>query len=119
MTANAARGEIPVELAGQSLVLRPTFDALARIEGETGVGVYALTRRLEAALNGVAGELRATDVAAVLVAGSAGGNGRSRDEITTLIVEAGLVDAAAAAFSFLVRALAGGREKNLGAPAVG
>lgn len=111
--ANAHRGEIAVELGGRAVTLRPTFEALARIEGETGVGVYALARRLQAALTDQSGELRAGDVASVLSAGIAAAEGRTpaKAEIGALIVEAGLIAAASAAFAFLIRALAGERDR--------
>ena len=106
---NPYRGEVAVELAGRPVTLRATFEALARIEGETGAGAFALARRLEALLKGEAGEVRASEVAAVLAAGIGAAEGRqpAKEEIGELIAEARLIHAASAAYALLVRALVG------------
>lgn len=45
-TPNKERGEVLVELKDSPLILRPTFDAIVKIEGETGMSVTRLARSL-------------------------------------------------------------------------
>lgn len=47
MTANPARGEASLRIAGETLVLRPTFAALVAAEGELGP-LFALVERAAA-----------------------------------------------------------------------
>ncbi len=115
---NLHRGEVEVELAGRSVRLLATFEALARIEGETGAGTFALARRLESLLKGQDGEVKASEVAAILRAGVAAAEGHAptKEEIGALIAEAGLIHAASAAFAFLVRALIGHKDGDQARP---
>jgi len=120
--ANPHRGEIEVELGGRTITLRPTFEALARIETETGLGIYALARALQAMfpgnVNGVQPTVTMAQVVSVIAAGMSGAEGRkvSHIEAGALVLEAGLFQGAAVAFAFLARALTGGQEKNGAAP---
>lgn len=45
MTANAQRGEVEITLAGQTYTLRPTFEAVARIESRLNCGIFGLANR--------------------------------------------------------------------------
>lgn len=109
---NIHRGDVGAMLAGTRVTLRPTFEALARMEGETGAGLLALARRFEAALVRREGDLRIGDVAAVLRHGIAAAEGKAPDDeaLGALIAEAGLIAAAGAAFALIARALTGAGE---------
>lgn len=56
--ANPARGEAAIVVAGETLVLRPSFEALVAAEEELG-GLFALVERA------AAGELRLGEIAAL------------------------------------------------------
>ena len=45
MAANTQRGEIDITLGGKDYVLRPSFDAIAKIEARLGKGIYGLCTR--------------------------------------------------------------------------
>ena len=47
--ANKARGEVTLELGGESYVLVPSFGAVCEIEDKTGANLFNLGRRLELA----------------------------------------------------------------------
>ena len=61
--ANPHRGEVEIELGGETYILRPTFHALVEIEERLGEGIVALTSRLSR------GDIRLKDVATILHAG--------------------------------------------------
>jgi hypothetical protein len=44
-SANPDRGEVEVSLANKTMIMRATFDALARIEAQTGMGIVELAKR--------------------------------------------------------------------------
>jgi len=45
--ANTARGEVALQLGGETFVLRPTFEAACEIEDAVGASLYEVGRRLE------------------------------------------------------------------------
>ncbi len=49
MSANRKRGEVTLELGGESYVLVPSFGAVCEIEDKTGANLFNLGRRLELA----------------------------------------------------------------------
>ncbi len=78
---NAARGEVLLTVAAKEYVLRPTFQALAAIEGRTGDSVLDIIRR------GARGSAKVADVYAVLAEGSrAGGKSIPPDVLGTFIL---------------------------------
>lgn len=103
MTANAARGDVEVTLAGETLVLRPTFEALAAIEQRTGEGIPRLLARFPS------NSYRATDVMAILDEGikAAEGQARPKTALARTIRDAGLLEAAVAAARLLGAAITG------------
>ncbi len=60
---NAVRGEIAVELGGQSYTLRPTYAAIARAEALADAGIVKIANRL------FEGDVRMSDIAAIVCAG--------------------------------------------------
>ncbi len=47
--ANKARGEVKLELGGETYVLRPTFGAVCEIEDAIGANLFDMGRKLERA----------------------------------------------------------------------
>ncbi len=45
--ANKARGEVTLELGGESYVLVPSFGAVCEIEDKIGTNLFSLGRRLQ------------------------------------------------------------------------
>jgi len=84
MSANAARGEAALTVAGETLVLRPSFEALVAAEEELGP-LFGLVERA------ADGALKVSEMAALFWHCV---NGRAehctRDKIGAAIVEAGL-----------------------------
>ena len=102
--ANKHRGEIEVKLAGKTWTIRPAFQALAEIEGITGLGIAAVVRRF------TKGEFGIDDVAAVIAAGIRAAHDDAPDfeSVKRAIVEEGFNKFAVVASEFLAGALAGG-----------
>lgn len=59
---NHLRGDKTIQLGDQSITLRPTFNALATIEQQTGYSLIALTRRL------ANGEAKLAELHSIIVA---------------------------------------------------
>ena len=109
--ANDERGEITVTLGGVEYTLRPTFEALAEMESQSGIGVLPLARRFMTQDWGV------RDLAAVLAPAITAGGGKIPDNLGQLIIAAGPLRVAATVARFLSDALVGDA-KNADAPAV-
>ncbi|HEY0446185.1 MAG TPA: gene transfer agent family protein [Allosphingosinicella sp.] len=80
-TANPARGEAAILVAGETLVLRPSFEALVAAEEELGP-LFALVERA------AGGGIRVAEIAALFWHCS--GRGVARERIGEAIVERGL-----------------------------
>ena len=80
-TANPARGEAAILVAGETLVLRPSFEALVAAEEELGP-LFALVERA------AGGGLRVAEIAALFWHCS--GRRAARERIGEAIVERGL-----------------------------
>lgn len=61
---NPARGETPIQIHGEIFAMRPTLDAMLRIEKSVGKSVFALVTQLGDPRN-----LQLTDVLAILEIG--------------------------------------------------
>lgn len=104
MTANPHRGEVEIELDGKRFVMRPTFQAIAEIEQQTGTGLIALLHRM------TDGSLRVSDLAVIVAAGlRAAGEPASRDKVGSLLLQDGLEKTLAPASQFLMNAVTGGK----------
>lgn len=104
MTANPHRGEVEIELDGKRFVMRPTFQAIAEIEQQTGTGLIALLHRM------TDGGLRVSDLAVIVAAGlRAAGEPASRDKVGSLLLQDGLEKTLAPASQFLMNAVTGGK----------
>lgn len=78
---NPARGEAALSIAGEALLLRPSFEALVAAEQELG-SLFALVERA------AEGGLRVAEIAALFWHCS--GGGVSREQIGAALVEQGL-----------------------------
>jgi hypothetical protein len=106
-TANPHRGEVEITLKAdggeKTFVLRPTFQALAEIEGRAGTGVVALARKA------AAGELGIGEAAAIVAAGlRAAGEPAGHDKVGEMVFRTGLIEVLPAVGAFLVAGLSGG-----------
>lgn len=79
--ANAARGEAAILMAGEAVVLRPSFSALVAAEEELG-SLFALVERA------AAGELRLGEMAGLFW--HCAGEGASREAVGEAVAEMGL-----------------------------
>lgn len=100
-SANPARGEAAVRVAGEMLVLRPSFAALVAAEGETGP-LFALVERAAAGSLGL-GEM----VALFWHCLSDAPEGLTRDAFGEAVIAEGLAQAAPVLRVLLGQILAG------------
>ena len=101
--ANKQRGEVEVVLGGKSWTMRPAFQALAEIEGMTGLGIAAVVKRFIESQFGI------DDVAAVISASIRAAHDDAPDfeTIKRAIVAEGFNEFALVASKFLAAALGG------------
>lgn len=102
MTANTLRGEVVFKAGERELTLRPTFDALAKIEGIVGQSFFAYVQDLNAST------ARITEVAAITAAACV--DDITAEEAGELIVEYGAVAFINGPFSELILRGAGYHE---------
>ncbi len=105
--ANKARGEVTLELGGESYVLVPSFGAVCEIEDKIGANLFNLGRRLELA------EISASDLidmahACLAPVGYKGDKAR----LGEAIVEAGALKVIAALTEFCRNYAFGGQEEK-------
>jgi len=87
---NEDRGELAIELDGERFGLRPSYEALAEIESELGVGLMALTRE---ALGGTLTMAQMGQVVAILIRAwgrsqnNVNAGGAKTDKITRMIMD--------------------------------
>ncbi len=85
--ANPLRGEAQLTIAGAPRLLRPSFTALVAAEEELGP-LFALVERAGA------GQLRLAEIATLFWHCLAEGEGLSREQVGTAVLEAGLAQSA-------------------------
>lgn len=107
---NPQRGDVAVRLGGKAYVMRPTFEALAEIEGITGRGIVDLLNRFSRK------EFGAKDTAAVIFAAikSGGEIGANYEAVGRMVVSDGLVNFIPAISAFLANAVTGGETPDPG-----
>ena len=86
-TANSARGEAAIHVAGREVLLRPTFDALVRAEEELGP-LFALIERAGDS------QLRLTDIATLFWFCQSPQACVTREEMGEALLALGLANAA-------------------------
>ncbi len=107
MAANEFRGDVSLTLGERTLTLRPTYEAMAQIETEMGMGLLALVRQFAHQDIGV------LQLACVIhLAAKAGGSDIERVEVGALIIGSGFADAAKAATDLLTNAVTGGQKSG-------
>jgi hypothetical protein len=107
--ANRHRGEVEVVLGGKSYAMRPTFEALAQIQDDTGVGLFGLLLRIR--------DQSPTDMVAVVYQGIRYGEDPrisppSREDVGRAMVEEGLTKFTDPIVAFIEQALYGWEEKK-------
>jgi hypothetical protein len=101
VSANPHRGEASLVVAGETLVLRPSFGALVAAEEELG-SLFALVERA------AAGELKLSEIATLFDHLSAGRpSAITRDKIGEAVVEQGLAKVSPVLRTVLGQILAG------------
>lgn len=100
---NIARGEVPLAVAGEALIMRLSLGALAELESRLEAkGLIALAERFET------GAFRGQDLIALLTAGLRGaGRSISEKEVADLAFDGGAVGAARAASRLLAVSFGG------------
>lgn len=106
-TANKFRGEVNLSLGDSTLLLRPTYTAIAEWEDKAGAGTVQILYRLSASAYRLA-EL----VAVVAAAARAGGHKITDDQVGDMIVDHGVVEVVPAIAKMLANCLTGGREPD-------
>lgn len=105
--ANAARGEVTLQLGPQSFVLRPTFGAICEIEDALGTTIFEIGRKLELA------EITARDLVSFAHAClGACGHPIARDALAEAIVAAGTHHTIATLVEFCRNYAFGGRQEK-------
>lgn len=105
--ANPDRGEVAITLAGQEIVLRPTFDAIAKIRAATGVPFGQSYSRIAA--------LDVVEMATVLGAcARAAGSTLKDEQVGELIMREGVAAAVEKATALLGNILTGGSKPREG-----
>lgn len=98
---NTQRGEVTLELGGKQYLLRPSFEALAEIEGALDKGIVPIVRQFMLGNYGIG------DVYAVVAAGIKAGDGRPPRNLGQLLVDRGIAKVAQDLAPFLNRGIAG------------
>lgn len=106
MTPNKERGEVLVPLKDSPLILRPTFDAIVKIEGETGMSVTKLARSL------IEGDSLGIGIMTTIIfhGSKAGGSTLGRQQIGELVVKTGLGNITQSVVEFVTAYLLGDTE---------
>ncbi len=111
--ANEVRGEVELDLAGETFALRPTFEALCTIENRLGAGILEVARRIAQHQIGL------RDVTVIIVeTARAAGHKAKEPEIGARILDAGLCSVVPALVELLGRPLLGPPEGNAPTPPV-
>ncbi len=98
--ANPLRGESEITIAGNRLVLRPSFDALVAAENEIG-SLFALVERA------ASGALALSEISALVWHCLPSDDRPSREEVGEAVLEIGLVAATQPVRAILSEALKG------------
>ena len=98
MQANPQRGEVLVEIGSLKFIARPDFDAMSRIEANTGKTILKLIMQAEA------GDLTASDALIIL---EAAGQGVTSEALKEAAMSVGSVVFAMAAIPVLLMSFAG------------
>ncbi len=107
MTANKWRGEVEIVLDGMHYTLRPTFEALCRIEQELGAGLLAVARLL------AQGQLNLTQLIAIIHhCTQAAGHTTSREVFCNALLHNGLNSALYAVGVMFTRIFAGSDDEE-------
>ena len=105
--ANKLRGELEVNLAGETYRTRLTIDGMVRLEGQLGMGLIAFAQELSQ------GKCSITQIIKVLtVSIRGGGNKIEEPQVKEIVAEAGVAPSLAAVGEILTNALMGGQSEG-------
>ena len=107
MAENEHRAEVEITFSGKQMIMRPTFDAIARIEAGTGKGILELAKRYDR------GDVSITDTAIILTEGLRAGSeagGANYQAVGKQLVREGLPKFIAPVGRFLLLCLGGPAE---------
>lgn len=113
--ANKQRGEVDVTIAGKIYPMRPSLDAIARIEGATNLGILAVFQRIRSGNYGM------RDAEPIIREGIKAAEVTPPDNLAELIYADGVMTFLPPICLFIANALNGGKEgeqKSGEAPAV-
>jgi len=97
---NPQKGQIPIELGGETYICRLTIDALISIETALDKGILAITQDLSQA------DVRLSEISVVLLhALRGGGNDFDDKKVKSLIQNTGIVNSCSAVATLLVSSL--------------
>ena len=97
---NPLKGEIEIELGGQTYKCRLTIDAIIKIEESCNCGIIKLAQKM------ADGDIRMSDILSVLLpALRGGGNDFDLKKITKLVQDAGIVNATSAVATLIAQSL--------------
>src|SRR6185369_347186 len=102
--ANPHRGEVKITLAGQEYTLRPTFDALAQIENDLGMGMAGVTARFFSRTHGF------REIESIVRNGIIGAGGQPPKDLRDLLVKDGITKISSPVIVFVSNAILGDRE---------
>lgn len=98
---NHLRGDIALQLGGETLTLRPTFTALAEIESQTNASLIALARKL------ANGEARLRELELIIAAGLRGAGAPVPEDLPLSLASAGPLAVCEQLLTFLIGAITG------------
>ena len=103
---NDMRNEMELELAGEKLLLRPTFEGIAEMENVSGLGIQGIAANL------IRENASIRVVAAVIWGGLVGAENKkyTLEQIQEMIVDHGIYDLVPQAMLFMNQAMRGNRD---------
>ncbi len=97
---NPLKGEIEIDLGGQTYKCRLTIDAIIKIEESCNCGIIKLAQKMSE------GDIRMSDILAVLhPALRGGGNDFDLRKVTKLVQDAGIVNATSVVATLIAQSL--------------
>lgn len=103
---NKLRGEIEIDIEGESYILRPTFDAIASIESKTDKSLVKIATLLSQ------NDIRVADLTEIIFQGAKAANNEiNREKIQGAILDKGIYKFMQPCMEFLRLAL-GGKDQD-------
>lgn len=104
---NQMKGEVLVQLDGKDYILRPTFDAVCKIEGILDIGVQGMLKLM------MEQNMSLKMIEAILYCGlEAGENKVPRDELRSKLMMGGTASFIPVCIQFMTNALTGSKQES-------